>query len=87
MLETFFKWLVLSSDNPQAVSLTIKSIVLLQVPVFIMFLHQAGFTVTDTMVIQVVNVGASWIGLVLLLVGLVRKLNNALKEKPKAKKK
>lgn len=86
-MKQIFEWTVLSSENPKEVSMTIKGILTMQVPVLLYFLEQTGLHVTDSVIMQYITIAVSWVGILLILVGTLRKLKNALKEKPKAKKK
>tara|TARA_R110000868_G_scaffold175724_3_gene412912 strand:- start:1620 stop:1895 length:276 start_codon:yes stop_codon:yes gene_type:complete len=90
-MEKFFKWLVLSSDNPKEVALTIKGITMMFIPSLIGFLGDLGLNIAQSDVVFYITLATSSIGAALTLVGLVRKLINTFGEKEivafKAKKK
>lgn len=90
-MNKFFKWLVLSSDNPKEVAMTIKGIVIMFIPSLIGFLGDMGLQVAESDVVFYVTLAVSSIGAALTVVGLVRKLINTFGEKEivafKAKKK
>jgi hypothetical protein len=80
-MNQFFKWLVLSSENPKEVALTIKGIVMMFVPALIGFLGDMGLDLAQIDVVFYITLATSCIGAALTLVGLVRKLINTFGEK------
>lgn len=77
----FLNWLVLSSENPQETAMTIKGIFVLQIPLVLTFLEQAGIHVEQSQVIQYVTMITGFFGALLTVVGLVRKLINTYSDK------
>lgn len=90
-MNKFFKWLVLSSEDPKQVALTIKGIILLSLPTLMGFLGDIGINVAESDVVFYITVCVAILGLILTIIGLVRKLINTFGEKEivafKAKKK
>lgn len=75
-MNSFFKWLVLSSEDPKQVALTIRGIIVLSIPTIIALLGDAGIKVMEGDVMHVVVIGTSILGSVLAVIGLIRKLVN-----------
>lgn len=79
-MSTFLKWIVLSSEDPKQVALTIRGIILLSVPTIIGLLGEAGINVMESQVAQYVAVATALIGALLAVVGMIRKLYNYYSE-------
>ena len=75
-MNNFFKWLVLSSENPKEVALTIQGVLVAAVPGAVMFLDQMGVKVLQNNIVDVIVIAVSAVGLLLTVVGLIRKLIN-----------
>lgn len=75
-MNTFLKWIVMSSENPKQVALTIRGIIVLSIPTIIGLLGDAGIHVMEGEVMQYVAVVTALLGAFLAIVGLVRKLIN-----------
>jgi hypothetical protein len=72
-------WLVVSSANPNAFSLTFKGIMLQYVAVIIIVLRYFDVPTTETEIVEYVGIIASVLGTVMGLVGLLRKLYMEIK--------
>lgn len=80
-MKSFLKWLVISSQNPDQIALTIKgasgliiSIVLVLSPLFHLNVGQDQLNSVVDGIIQVITLGATFISAIAMLVGLIRKL-------------
>lgn len=73
-IEKFFKWLVMSSVDPESVSLSVKGIFLMFIPGLMQFLTQIGVNVDANVFVHWINVVTGSLGIVLLAIGLFRKL-------------
>lgn len=74
VVESFFQWLVTSSSDPMATSMSIRGIFLLFIPGLIYFLNMMGVPTEESVFIQLVNFFTGVLGIILLAIGLVRKL-------------
>ncbi len=79
-MNKFFKWIVLSSEDPKQVALTIRGIIVLSIPTIIGLLGDAGIHVMEGDVMQYVAIVTALLGAFLAIVGLVRKLLNHFTE-------
>ena len=73
MLDTFFNWLVTSSANPDETAMTIKGILILQVPMIIDILGQFGINLNQNIFISDIGTAALVFGAGLGIIGIVRK--------------
>lgn len=93
-MNKFFKWLVLSSENPKEIALTIRGIILLSLPTIVELLNEAGIHALDSKGVEIAVLITSLFGVLLAVIGLIRKLVNTFsaekvvvfKAKKKAKK-
>lgn len=79
-MNKFFKWIVLSSEDPKQVALTIRGIIVLSIPTIIGLLGDAGINVMEGAVMQYVAIVTALLGAFLAFVGLIRKLYNTYSE-------
>jgi hypothetical protein len=86
-MENILNWLVLSSDNPKQVALTIRGVLMLQVPLVFSFLNELGWLSSDIIIVKYITTVTAILGLILLIVGVVRKVINTIWPKKVAKKK
>lgn len=79
-METFLNWLVKSSENPEKVSMTIRGLLLTNVGIFIFVANSFfGLGFTEEIVISAITNFTVSVGLVLSLVGMLRKAYYAFK--------
>ena len=74
MLNKFLNWLITSSADPEEYSMTIKSAVLVGVGYLIPFITLLHIPVSATTITNDVALGCQALGILLTIVGLVRKL-------------
>lgn len=90
-MNKFFKWLVLSSENPKEVALTIRGIIILSLPTIVELLNEAGIHALDEKGVQIAVLVTSLFGALLVVIGMIRKLVNTFSAEKvvvfKAKKK
>jgi len=90
-MSKFLKWLVLSSENPKEVALTIEGIIVSFVPGLLFFLEGMGVSVLEKDIVAIITIVIGAIGLLLTIIGLIRKLINTFSAEEvvvfKAKKK
>ena len=79
-MQQFLKFLVVSSSNPEKVSMTVKGILLQYVAIIVTGMAIVGVPLTDTIVIHYINQGVTVLGLSLSMFGLCRKIYYAVKE-------
>ena len=77
--QTFWSWLVKSSENPEKMAMTAKGIIISFVPVLIALLKTMNVDLTATEVGYWVNYITTSFGLALLAIGMGRKLYNTFK--------
>ena len=75
-MQKFITWLVVSSENPENISLTVKGILLMAVPITLTLLSQFGVHFAEDQALQFVSSSVTVLASVLSLVGLIRKLIN-----------
>ncbi len=80
-VKKFWKWLVVSSENPSQVSMTIKGAGLLVIPQIIQIVKVLGFNVQETALTSTLETAVTAIGLWLTAFGLIRKVFNTTKKK------
>lgn len=86
-MKSLLNWFVLSSENPKEVALSIRGLLILQVPLLASFLNEIGILDSgDTLVAYVTAITAT-LGIFLLVIGIVRKIVNTVWPKKVAKKK
>jgi hypothetical protein len=81
VIKKFWKWLVVSSENPGQVSMTIKGAGLLVIPQVVQVLTTLGLEVPETTLTANLETFVTAIGLWLTAFGLVRKVLNTSKKK------
>lgn len=79
-MNKFLKWIVLSSEDPKQVAMTIRGIIMLSIPTIIGLLGDAGIHVMEGDIMQYVAIVTALFGAFLAIVGLVRKLLNHFSE-------
>lgn len=73
-MQKVLNWLVVSSANPENVSLTLKGILLQYVAIVVAAGSVIGVPLLDTQVIHYIDLGLAVLGSILGFVGLGRKL-------------
>lgn len=86
-MEKFINWIVFSSENPKQVAMTIRGLLVAQVPLVLSFLHEMNIVSYDSIITKAIITGTASLGILLVVVGMVRKLLNLIKEPKKSKKK
>ncbi len=79
MLDKIFNWIVKSSANPEETAMTIKGVIILQVPVALNILSQFGVNLDKFVVINDISIAALVFGALLGIVGIVRKIYLTIK--------
>lgn len=78
----FLNWIVLSSEDPTQAALTIRGIIIMQIPLIMSFLKDAGIMVNESLVNEYIISATALFGAVITVVGLARKIyNNYAQEK------
>lgn len=80
-MNKFFKWLVLSSENPKEIALTIRGIIVVAIPGIVELLNEAGVHILEGEIAHYVIMITALFGAVLTVIGLIRKLYNTFGEK------
>ncbi|MBP7006888.1 MAG: hypothetical protein KBB16_02400 [Candidatus Pacebacteria bacterium] len=79
-METFLNWLVKSSENPEKVSMTIRGLLLTNVGIFLFVANQFfGLQLTEEIIMDAIANFTVAVGLVLSLIGMLRKAYYAFK--------
>jgi hypothetical protein len=73
----FVNWLVKSSEDPNKVSMTIKGVLMLQIPTIIFLGQFLGYHWTNTNVAELIQTISLFVGTGLAFIGLGRKLLNS----------
>lgn len=77
----FFNWLVMSSENPEEASMTIRGILVLALPTLVAFLKDAGVNIAEGDIAHYVIIATAVLGALLTVVGVARKLYNTYADK------
>lgn len=85
-MEKLVNWLVFSSEDPKKAAMTIRGVLMIQVPLVLSFLHEMGVVSYDNVITKAVITATASLGILLVIFGLARKGINLLKDKPKKKK-
>jgi hypothetical protein len=80
MLDKFFTWIVQSSANPEETAMTIKGVIILQVPVALNILSQFGVNLDKLVIVNDISIAALVFGACLGIVGIIRKVYLTIKE-------
>lgn len=83
--KTTAKTLVASSSGSGNLSTTLKGLLVLMIPVLISIGRKYNIEVTETQVMEIIQKATEIIGQTMLVIGLVRKFWNWLKETVKPK--
>ena len=84
-MNKILNWIVLSSENPEKVSMTVRGILLTWVAMALFVSQFLGLDFSEAKASYIVQDVTALVGAVMLAVGLVRKIVNQLK-KPKVEK-
>lgn len=79
-METFLNWLVKSSENPEKVSMTLRGILVSNIGILLFLANNYfGLDLTEEMILYTIGNLSIALGLILSLLGLIRKLYYAFK--------
>lgn len=75
-MKKFLNWLVLSSEDPKEISLTIRGIAVSFLPLIVSFLNDLGVGNLEGQVLSFIVATTAVLGILLTVVGIVRKIYN-----------